>query len=150
MYKNWFADALQKYGISLVAVPVTSSADIAMAADELCRNNIQLIAQIVDNLTRPGFALIARKGDENNLPVFIFDSDQMADGATLCLARDYFDAGLEAAEKAVRVLNGENPASIPFSNTQSEKLIINQEKVKKYQLKLTPALVEKATIFPQK
>lgn len=148
LYKAWFQEELEKVGIELVTVPVTSSADVAQAATELCGKNIQVLCQIVDNLTRPGFALIARKAADNRLPVFVFDSDQMKDGGAICLSRDYYDAGLEAAEMAVRVLNGENPAFIPFRNTQSEKLLINHALAKKYNLRISEALLGKATIYP--
>ncbi|MCF8233717.1 MAG: ABC transporter substrate-binding protein [Bacteroidales bacterium] len=147
LYKDWFKEALAEYNIELLAVPVSSSAEVSQAASELCRHDIQLLGQIVDNLTRPGFALIARKAAENNLPVFVFDSDQMKDGGALCLARDYYDAGLEAAEKAIRVLKGENPADIPFNNTKSEKLIYNPVLVQKYKLNLPESLKKKADVF---
>lgn len=147
LYKDWFAEALTSYGIELVAVPVTSSAEIAQSAAELCRQDIGLIAQVVDNLTRPGFALIARKAAENNIPVFAFDSDQMRDGATLCLARDYYDAGREAAEKALKVLQGTSPGDIPFSNTKSEKLVVNNALLRQYGIRLLPAWQAKATPY---
>jgi ABC-type uncharacterized transport system substrate-binding protein len=147
LYKDWLAEELAGFGISLMAIPVTSSADISQAAAEMCRKNIGLVCQVVDNLTRPGFALIARKAAENNLPVFVFDSDQMKEGATLGLTRDYYDAGLEAAEKAVRIMNGENPADIPFSNTKSEKLLYNPELAAKYKLQLPQEFIAKATKF---
>ncbi|HQO50948.1 MAG TPA: ABC transporter substrate binding protein, partial [Bacteroidales bacterium] len=136
--------------IELVAVPVTSSADVVQSATELCRQDIQVVAQIVDNLTRPGFALIARKAAENNLPVYVFDSDQMPVGGAICLARDYYDAGLEAAEKALKVLNGTSPRDIPFSNTQSEKLMLNPELVEQYKLRIPDDLKAKALIYNDK
>ena len=147
LYKDWFAEALMAEGIQLIALPVTSSADVLQSASELCSKNIQVVAQVVDNLTRPGFALIARKAAENNIPVFVFDSDQMKDGGTLCLARDYYDAGLEAAGFALRILGGENPGDIPFTNTQSEKLMINKQLAEKYKLRLSKELLDKATQF---
>lgn len=147
LYKDWFKEALEKRGMELVAVPVSSSADVAQGAAELVGKDIQLVGQIVDNLTRPGFALIARKAMENNLPVYVFDSDQMKNGGTICLARDYYDAGLEAAEKAVRILQGENPKNIPFNNTQSEKLIINPELAKRYGLVISDELKNNADIY---
>lgn len=147
LYKDWFAEALEQEGLGLVSLPVTSSADLSQAASELCRQDIQLVCQVVDNMTRPGFALIARRAAESNLPVFVFDSDQMREGGVVCLARDYYDAGLEAAEKAVRVLQGENPANIPFSNTRSEKLLYNPELAEKYALILTPEFMSKAQVF---
>jgi len=147
LYKGWFEEALAEQGITLVTVPVTSSADIPQAAAELIRKDIQLVCQVVDNLTRPGFALIARKAAENNMPVFVFDSDQMRDGGTLCLARDYYDAGLEAAEKAIQVLQGTSPAVIPFNNTKSEKLIINPALAQQYQLNISQEMWDKALRF---
>ncbi|HOI31538.1 MAG TPA: ABC transporter substrate binding protein, partial [Bacteroidales bacterium] len=147
LYKTWFEEALAEQGISLVTVPVTSSADIPQAAAELSRKDIQLVCQVVDNLTRPGFALIARKAAENNKPVFVFDSDQMRDGGTLCLARDYYDAGLEAAEKVIQVLQGTPPSAIPFNNTKSEKLIINSILAQQYQLNISQEMWDKAQSF---
>lgn len=147
LYKDWFEQALVAEGLELEAVPVSSSADVAQAAMQLCSRNIDVVAQVVDNLTRPGFALIARKAHENDLPVYIFDTDQMKDGAVLCLARDYYDAGLEAAQKVVRILNGENPADIPFENTRSEKLLINRSLAQKYNLRLTEQLLKQAVEF---
>lgn len=147
LYKDWFSQALSEYGIELVAIPVTSGADVSQAAIEMCSKDIQAVGQIVDNLTRPGFALIARKASERDLPVFIFDSDQMKDGSVLCLARDYYDAGLEAAQKAIRVLRGENPGEIPFNNTQSEKLIVNQDLADRYSLRIGEELLREAVIF---
>ena len=147
LYKDWFKEALEKQGLELAAVPVTSSADVAQAAIQLCGRDIQAVAQVVDNLTRPGFALIARKAADNNLPTFVFDSAQMKEGGVVCLARDYYDAGLEAAEKAVRVLRGQNPGDIPFSNTRSEKLMLNPELAAKYNLRLSDELLKKVTLY---
>ena len=147
LYKDWFAEALAEYGLELVAVPVTMSSDVPQSAAELLRQDIQVVAQVVDNLTRPGFGLIARRASDNNIPVYVFDSDQMKDGGVIAVACDYYHAGLEAAEKAIRVLNGENPAAIPFSNVQTVKLIINPELTKKHNITIPEALVERAEIF---
>ncbi|MGM0416859.1 MAG: ABC transporter substrate-binding protein, partial [Thermodesulfobacteriota bacterium] len=147
LYKDWFEEALQEQGLELTAVPVSTSADVAQAAAQLCSRDIDVVAQVVDNLTRPGFALIARKAQEKGVPAYVFDTDQMKDGGTLCLARDYFDAGIEAAHKAVRVLKGENPAHIPFHNTRSEKLIINRALAQKYNLRLSEQLLNQAQEF---
>ena len=145
LYKDWFMEALQKQDIGLKAVPVTSSADVPQSATELCRSGIDIVCQIVDNLTRPGFALIARKAADNHLPVYVFDSDQIKSGGVICLSRDYYDAGLEAAEVAVRVLNGEKPDDIPFSNTRSQKMIYDSDLAAKFKLNLSSDFIRTAT-----
>ena len=144
LYRKWFEEALAKYDIDLISVPVTCSADTTQSSIALCRENIQAVAQIVDNTTRPGFAQIVRKATDNTLPVYVFESSQMADGATLCIARDYYDAGLEGAEKALRVLRGTSPADIPFSNTQSETLQVNMTLAKKFGLTLSGEMISNA------
>jgi ABC-type uncharacterized transport system substrate-binding protein len=146
-YKDLLKEALGKEGIGLVSTPVNSSADLAQAATDLCLHEIQALCQIADNVTRPGFALIARKAADQKLPVFVFDTDEFKDGATVCLARDYYDAGLEAAEKALRVLRGENPAMIPISNTQSERLLYDPELAERFKLRLTGSFLENAKIY---
>lgn len=147
-YKDSLAEALEKEGIELVSVPVTSSAEVAQGAVDLCGKDIQALVQIPDNLTRPGFALIARKAGERDLPVYVFDTDQMKEGGVLALARDYYDAGLEAAEIAVRILRGEDPKDIPFSNARSEKLVVNSDLVRRFGLKLSDETMRKATFYP--
>ncbi len=147
LYKDLFEEALKAAGLRLVALPVTASGDVPQSAIELMNQDIQVLGQIVDNLTRPGFGLIARRAADNNIPVFVFDSDQMKDGGAVCLSRDYYDAGLEAAEKAVRVLRGESPADIPFSNTKSLRVMVNPVLAERYQLQLPESFLEKADIY---
>lgn len=149
LYRTWFEEALRDQDIELVSIPVTAPSDIPQAADELTRQNIAAVAQIADNLTRPGFALIARRADGKNLPVYVFDSDQMKEGGTLALARDYHDAALEAAEMAVRILNGEKPAVIPFRNASMEALILNPDLAQRYGLSIGEAMRKKASLYPQ-
>ncbi len=148
LYKDWFKAALEKQGIELLAIPVTSSTDIAQSAIELTQNDIQVVAQIVDNLTRPGFALIARKAEEKNLPVYVFDTNQMQNGGVIALARDYYDAGLEAGGVAVSVLQGKNLQEIPFKNTSTEKFVINKTLAQRYQLTISAENLQKATFYP--
>ena len=150
LYKDWWAEALAPYGIDLVAVPVAGSSETSQAADVLCQKDIQAIGQIMDNTTRPGFIHLARKADDHGLPVFGFDSSQVKAGAVIALARDFFDSGVEASAKALRVLHGERPADIPFSNTRTEKLILNKSLARSFHLHLSPELVHKATLWKTK
>ena len=149
LYKDWFAEALAELGMELVAVPVTQSADVPQSTSELLRQDIQVLAQVVDNLTRPGFALIARRAADSNIPVYVFDTDQMKEGGVLAVACDYYQAGLEASEKALRVLRGESPAVIPFSNVKTVRLILNPSLAAKYGINLSDALREQAELFTE-
>jgi putative ABC transport system substrate-binding protein len=71
----------------------------------------------------------------------------MKDGAVLALARDYYQAGLEAAEIGVRVLRGADPASIPFTNTRSERLLVNPEAAARFGLTIPEGVLRQAEVF---
>lgn len=149
LYREWFAEALKAEGLELVSVPVTTSADIAEATTALLRSDIQLVAQISDNTTRPGFAQIVRRSRDAGIPFFCFDSAGMSDGATLSLARDYYENGVEAAAVAIRVLRGESPGGIPFTNTRTETLAIHPDRLKDYTITLSPDLLRRARVEPR-
>jgi ABC-type uncharacterized transport system substrate-binding protein len=135
--RKWFSEALEKEGLKLVSIPVNSSADTAEGTSVMLRSDIQLVCQIMDNTTRPGFSHISKRAKDANLPFFCFDSSGVSEGAALSLGRDYYNSGLEAAEVAVRVLCGTKPAQIPITNTRSEILAINPELIRKYGIVLS-------------
>ena len=88
-----------------------------------------------------------RKAGDTGLPVFCFDTNQLKDGAVLALARDYYEAGLEAGEIGVRVLRGADPASIPFANARSERLMVNPAAAARLGLALPSGLLQRAEVF---
>ncbi len=147
LYKDWLAEALRPQGIELVAIPVMSTAETALGAAALLREDIQAVCQIADNATRPGFGQIARQAATRGLPVFCFDSGAAREGATVILARDYYNAGLESADMAARVLRGANPADIPFTNTRTEKFIINIEAARRFGLVVPEDLLQEAQVI---
>jgi ABC-type uncharacterized transport system substrate-binding protein len=147
VYKQGFEEALKPLGIELVCVPVTSTAETSESTTALCREKIDLVCQISDNTTRPAFGQIARKATDSGLPIFAFDTNQVKAGAILALARDYYDAGLEAGEQAVRILRGENPANIPFANTRSETLTINPAVAAKVGLTIPESVLRRAKVL---
>ncbi len=148
LYNDWFKSALKKEGIELISVPVTASSDIPQASAELVLKDIDLLCQILDNTTRPAFPLIAKKAKDKKIPIYVFDNNFMKEGGILCLSRDYIDAGTEAAEKALRILlKNESPKNIPFSNTQSEKFVINYDLAKTYGVKISASIKAQAKAY---
>ncbi len=125
LYREWFAQALEAEGLQLIAVPINSSADVSEATLALLRSGIQVLVQIMDNATRPGYSQIARRASDAGIPFFCFDSSGMRDGAVLALARDFYDTGKETARVAIEVMEGKSPAEIPFRNTATESLVVN-------------------------
>ncbi|MDD4016797.1 MAG: ABC transporter substrate-binding protein [Kiritimatiellae bacterium] len=141
--RKWFAEALGKEGLKLVSVPINNSAETSEATSVMLRSDIQVVCQIMDNTARPAFAQITKRARDAGLPFFSFDSSSIKEGATLALGRDYYFSGVEAAEVAVRVLRGANPAQIPFANTRTEIVALNPDLIKKYGVDLPPEYLKK-------
>lgn len=142
--RAWFTEALKQEGLKLVSIPINSSAETSEATSVLLRSDIQIVCQIMDNTARPAFAQIAKRTKEASLPFFCFDSSGVKEGATLTLGKDYYFSGVEAAEVAVQVLRGADPAQIPIVNTRTEIVVLNPDLIKKYGIALPPEVVKTA------
>ena len=110
----------------------------------LMSRNIDALCQIPGNLTAGAFGGIAQAARKAKLPVFAFQKVQAREGAAITLARDYYDAGREAAFLAARIMRGEKPASIPFQSLNKTKLIINLEAARTSGLSVPSSLLSKA------
>ncbi|MDX9981474.1 MAG: ABC transporter substrate-binding protein, partial [Lentisphaeria bacterium] len=144
--RKWFAEALAKENLKLVAIPINGSAEAAEATSEMLRSDIQVVAQIMDNAARPAYGQIARRARDAGLPFLCFDSSGLRDGATLSFGRDYYSSGIEAAEVAVRVLRGTSPKDIPLAVTRTETLAINPELIRAFGIRLSPEQLARAQI----
>jgi len=109
----------------VVAVGVATSSEVPDAALALISRNIDALCQIPGNLTASAFGGIAQAATRAHVPVFAFQQVQAHEGAAVVMARDFNDAGREAARMAARIMRGEDPASIPFRPFVRTKLLIN-------------------------
>jgi len=126
-YKDLLTEEARKVGLEVVAVGVSSTAEVVNGALALTSKSLDAICQISDNLTSAAFVSILRTAKQANLPLFSFQSSHLYDGAVAVIARDFEDAGREAAHLAVRILQGESPSAIPFQPIQDSRLMINLE-----------------------
>ena len=142
--KDELTEAAAKEGIEVVAVGVATSSEVADAALALMGRNIDALCQIPGNLTAAAFGGIAQAARRARIPVFAFQQVQAHEGAAVALARDYYDAGREAALMAARVMRGENPGSIPFYPFAKTKLLINTGAAQAAGLTIPPELLSQA------
>ncbi|MDA2919830.1 ABC transporter substrate-binding protein [Desulfobacterota bacterium AH_259_B03_O07] len=142
--KDMLVESARNDGLDVVAIAADTSADVPAAALALGNSNINAICQIPGNLTASAFPSIARAAQSYKLPIFAFQSVQAYQGATLALARDYYDAGKDAAFIAARVMRGEDPGSIPFQPVSSTTVIINLRSARALGLKIPESIMSQA------
>ncbi|MGH9675449.1 MAG: ABC transporter substrate-binding protein [Bryobacteraceae bacterium] len=143
--KEVLAKAAAKAGLELVAMGVATSSEVPDAAAALVGRGVEALCQIGGNMTAASFGGIAQAARRARLPVFAFQQAQAREGAAVVLARDYFDAGREAAHLAARVMRGESPASIPFQPYTKTKIFVHAGAARAAGLTIPADLLAKAT-----
>ena len=143
-YKDALTEAARKVGIEVIVVGIGSTAEVADGALALVSKDLDAICQISDNLTSASFVSILRASQKARLPLFGFQSSQAHDGAVAVIARDFNDAGREAAFLAARVLRGESPGSIPFQPIKKSRLVINIDAAQALNLNVPNTILEQA------
>jgi len=131
-------------GLELVSVAVNSSSEVSDAALALLAQSIDAVCQVPSNVTITGFASLALPAQRAHIPVFGFLTADAENGAVAVVARDYYESCKEAGALAARVLRGADPATIPFYEVESAKLMVNPKAARAAGIALPPELVTRA------
>jgi putative ABC transport system substrate-binding protein len=131
-------------GLEVVQVAVNAISEVPDAAAALCSRDLDAIIQIGSNLTTSSFSSLSRAADSARIPVLSGLSGDLDKGAAVVIGRDYYDAGRQAAGLAVRIMNGESPAQIPFQPLETEQLLLNLDAARAQGLDLPSGLIARA------
>lgn len=137
-------EAAAELNLEIVAVPVSSPHDVLVGAQVLVSKKIDCFFPISDNTINASFASLARVAEENSLPLFGSFLLAAYSGACAALGLDFFSMGYEAGKLAVRIKNGEKPATIPFLNLTEVKLYLNLLAAKKQGISFSPDILKRA------
>ena len=143
-YKGQLELAAKKFHLELETLGVSSSPEVADGALALCGRNIDVFCQLSDNLTGASFASIAQAARKSRIPLIGFASAQTRNGAFMTLSRDFYDNGVASAHLAMRVLQGENPAQIPFEPVLKTRFVVNLSEAAQYRVAIPESLVKSA------
>ena len=147
-FRDELAQAAQKAGLELVAVPSTSPADVPDSALALTGRGIQAICQINDNLNSAAFPSIAAAARSARLPIFGFESGQARTGAAVVLSNDHFDGGRESGLIAAQVIRGATPAQFPYQGITRTRLIVNRRAAAAANLNIPDSVLRRAEVVP--
>jgi ABC-type uncharacterized transport system substrate-binding protein len=146
-YQEELTKTARQRGVEVDLAPVSASNEIADAALSLVSRRPQAIAQIVDNLTSPGFPNILEAARNGVVPIFGFEVEAARQGAVAAVSRDFDQAGRDGARLVLRILKGENPAEIPFQMVSRNMLALNPEAAQFFGLRFSPELLGKADLI---
>lgn len=132
-------------GYEFEKIGINTVGDVPEAGIALAARNLDVWTQVADNLIASGVPAIMESSRRAKLPVITFSPAAADFGAMIVIARDYYDTGVESGLLAARVLNGEDPAGIPFATSSSMTYVINLKTAKDFGIEIPQELLDKAS-----
>ena len=123
---------------------VAAPNEVLQAAQVLASQGIQAFSRIGDYATASAYESIVKVGEENGIPVFSIDQEDIDRGAPAVIGWDHFEEGYAAGQLAVRVMKGESPADIPFQWPDREWLSVSLKAAETYGVTAPEAVLERA------
>lgn len=117
-------------GVKIVEASALKTGDIPQAVRAL-QPQVQAILITNDNTALSAFRTIAKITTESKMPLFVSDTDIVAQGALAALGPDQYEIGRQTGRMVRLLLEGKLPRDIPVEYPQKIKLVLNHETAKK-------------------
>lgn len=141
---EYFREAAEKEGLSVVEAAANKSADVQAAARSLV-GKAQAIYVPTDNTIVSALESLVAVAEENDLPLISGDTDSVERGALASVGFNYYEVGKQTAEVVLRVLKGENPGEIPVTFATGTDLVVNRKAAEAMGVTLPQAMTERAS-----
>ncbi len=119
--------ACKEAGFELVERPVTGSAEVPTAATALV-GKCDVIYMTTDNTVISAIASLVEVARDNRIPIVACTQEDVKKGALFALGASYEELSRIAARISLRILQGEDPATIPIAFIDKPDLYWNQGK----------------------
>ncbi len=140
---GWTKEAMKKFGLELIEVTISSSNEVYTAAQSLI-GRVDAIYITSDNMVASAMQSVTKVANQNKIPFFVGNTDQVELGATAALGFDYFQVGYTAGKKAAAVLKGKKPAEVASGQTEQLNLYLNLKSAKIQNVSISQDLLKKA------
>ena len=129
-------------GVRFVTVACTSPGDIGAGIQALKAQGARGVVQIPSIMISGGFSAVVKATRQANMPLVVTSAS--FEGAPIAFGLSFFDNGYDAGLILIRVLRGENPATIPFQRADKKTLVVNLDAARAYGVTLPAELVNRA------
>ncbi|GLY09728.1 ABC transporter substrate-binding protein [Pseudobacillus badius] len=127
---------MEKNGLKLVPVTVSSSSEVKQAAESLA-GKADMIYIVTDNTVVSALESVVQVANQKDIPLFVGELDSVKRGGFAAFGFEYYDIGYEAGEMAAKVLkDGEKPGDMPVQPPQNLKLLINEKAAKEMNIEI--------------
>ncbi|MDP6584152.1 MAG: ABC transporter substrate-binding protein, partial [Anaerolineales bacterium] len=142
-------EACDTLGIEVVKATVSTSADVATAAQSLV-GQVGAIWIGTDNTVVTGLEALIGVCEDNNIPLFAADEDSIARGSIAAYSFDYYDIGYQTGEMVARILGGTEVSTIPVEKGEVISLSVNTAAAERMGITLPQDIINQAkTVYTE-
>lgn len=133
--------AAQDYHIKVIPVEANSSADVATATKSLV-GKVQAIILIQDNTVASALPSLLQVTNDHRIPTFAVFTEAIEQGATMEVAYDAYDIGVQTGYLAARILGGELAGSIEVVDPHKLVIRVNKRMMEQFNIKIPERVLE--------
>jgi putative ABC transport system substrate-binding protein len=123
-----------KLNISLIALPLNSSADAQLVTQSLLSHHIGAFFANPDNSVFSSFETILKNCDQKNVPIFTSEAGLVERGAVAAFGADIYQWGYQAGEQAAQFLKTHSTSGLQPEMVKVRKRVYNPMAAKKYNI----------------
>jgi putative ABC transport system substrate-binding protein len=127
-----------KLNITLIALPLNSSADAQLVTQALLDKNIDAFFANPDNTVFASFETILKNCNQKNVPIFTSEAGLVQRGAVAAFGADIYQWGYQAGEQAAQYLKTHKMDGLQPEMVKVRKRVYNAVAVKKYHITVPP------------
>lgn len=101
------AEVAEELGLTLELAPITTTAEVATAAEGLISKGVEAFMIPTDSTVSDGLPALLAISEENGVPIYHADSSQVYAGATIGAGLSYYQEGVDTARMLIAYLNGD-------------------------------------------
>lgn len=136
--------ALKKAHLEPVDIGICQESEIPTAIHLACTKADAIITP-TDNAVVAAMDIVAKIARDNKKPLIVSDSPSINKGALAVLGIDYYQSGVAAAHKTIKVLKEElPPAHVGIDKACENKVIINKKTVELLNIQVPATLAARA------
>jgi putative ABC transport system substrate-binding protein len=142
-------EACDTLGIEVVEATVSTSADVATAAQSLV-GQVDAIWVGTDNTVVSAFEALIGVCEDNSIPLFSADEDSIERGSIAAYSFDYYDIGYQTGEIVASILDGEDASRIAVETGKVISLSVNTAAAERMGITIPQDIIDKAaTVYSQ-
>ena len=131
---NRIKSLAEKQNITIVALPVNTSADAQLVTQSLLSKNIDAFFANPDNTVFASFETILKSCNQKNVPIFTSEAGLVQRGAVAAFGADIYQWGYQAGEQAAQFLKTHKTDGLAPQMVKIRKRVYNPAAAKKYNI----------------